>query len=179
MNSETLFLKTYCKRFGFIKESTYYSMKHWKKRSVIACNQINEKKADPSNAEVYYNSYLKRKNTKLVKRSNIITEQLKAIENPNFVDIKSVIIEHSKISHKFSKIIRQAEKVSQVASEKSSNNPLYSKKSTNFLSKKKNNNKQKDHMLLNVMQVLIMLKSRILLILNYNLKMLNLQLKIH
>ena len=33
-----------------------------------------------------------------------------AIENPNIVDIKSVIIEHTNTSHKLSKTIRQAEK---------------------------------------------------------------------
>ena len=61
---------------------------------------------DPSNAKEYYNSYLKRKNTKLVvKRPKIITQQLKSIENPGIVDIKSVIIEHPKTSHKLSKTI--------------------------------------------------------------------------
>ena len=41
----------------------------------------------------------------------MITQQLKAIENPNNVDIKSIIIEHPKTSHKLSKTISQAEKV--------------------------------------------------------------------
>ena len=35
----------------------------------------------PSNAKEYLNSYLKRKNTKSVKRSKIVTQKLKAIEN--------------------------------------------------------------------------------------------------
>ena len=43
-----------------------------------------------------HNSYLKRKNIKSVKTIKI-TEQLKAIENPNNVDIKSVTIEHQKL----------------------------------------------------------------------------------
>ena len=38
-------------------------MKHLKKkkRIVIACNQVKRKISDPSNAEEYYNSFLKRK----------------------------------------------------------------------------------------------------------------------
>ena len=36
-------------------------MKRQKKRSTIACNKINIKKPDPSNAKKYHNFYLKRK----------------------------------------------------------------------------------------------------------------------
>ena len=57
----------------------------------------------------------------------MITQQLKAIENPNNVDIKSIIIEHPKTSHKLSKTIRQTDKASQVGFRKSSNSPLCSK----------------------------------------------------
>ena len=89
------------------------------------------------------NSYLKRKNRKSVKRSKIVTQQQKAIENTSIADIKSVIIEHPKTSHKLSKIIRQAEKVSQIGSGKSSNSLLQSelKTSEKFLYEKnvKNN----------------------------------------
>ena len=46
----------------------------------------------------------------------------KTFENPNIVNIKSVIIEHPKTSHKLSKTIRQTEKVSEVGS----NSSLYS-----------------------------------------------------
>ena len=38
----------------------------------------------------------KKNNTKSVKQSNIITQQLKAIENPNTVHKKSIFIEHPK-----------------------------------------------------------------------------------
>ena len=48
-------------------------------------------------------------------------------ENPNLVDIKSIIKEHPKTLHKLSKTIRQAKKVG-------SNNPLYS--DTKFLNEK-------------------------------------------
>ena len=53
-----------------------------------------------------------------MKRSKITTQQPKAIENPNITDLKSVFIEHPKIFGKLSKTIRQAEKVSQVGSDK-------------------------------------------------------------
>ena len=36
-------------------------------------------------AKEHYNSYLKRKNNKLVKRSKIITQQPKALENQNSI----------------------------------------------------------------------------------------------
>ena len=43
----------------------------------------------------------------------MITKQRKTIENPNILDKKSFIIEHSKTSNKLSKAIRQAKKFSQ------------------------------------------------------------------
>ena len=58
---------------------------------------------------------MKKKNTKLVNWSKIITQQPKSLENPNIVEIKSVIIEHQKTSRKLSKVTRQAVKVSQVS----------------------------------------------------------------
>ena len=45
MNSETLSLifENYYKRIGFSKKSSYYSMKHQKKRSTSVSNQIKRK----------------------------------------------------------------------------------------------------------------------------------------
>ena len=74
-----------------------------------------------------------KKITKLVKRSKLTTQQLKAIENPNIVDIKSVTIKHSKTSRKLSK----TEKVSRVDSGKNSNSSLFSKTKKIFWMKKK------------------------------------------
>ena len=51
-----------------------------------------QKISDPANVKENYNSYLRRKNAKLLKRPKIITQRLKAIENSNIVDIKSVIV---------------------------------------------------------------------------------------
>ena len=64
-----------------------------------------------------------------------MTYQPKIFENPNIVDIKSIITEHPKISHKLSKTIRLAKKVG-------FNSPLYSdtKKCENILNKKKSKN---------------------------------------
>ena len=71
---------------------------HWnvrKKRFTIIWNQIN-KIPVPDNAREHYESYLNRKNIKLVKRSEIITQQPKLTENSNIIDLKSVTIEHPK-----------------------------------------------------------------------------------
>ena len=62
--------------------------------------KLRGKKPNPKNftniiAKEYYNSYLEKKNTKTVKRSKAIPQQLKAIEQPNIVDIKSVITDFS------------------------------------------------------------------------------------
>ena len=62
------------------------------------------------------------KNTINHLQPKIITQPPKTFGKPNIVDIKSVIIERPKTSHKLSKIIRKAEKVSQVGS----NTSLYS-----------------------------------------------------
>ena len=67
----------------------------------------------------HYQSFIRKKNTKSVEQWDIITYQPKFFENLNIVDIKSVITEHPKTSHKLSKTIRQAEKVG-------SNSSLYS-----------------------------------------------------
>ena len=64
------------------------------------------------NAKEHYQSFIRTKNRKSVKQSRIITYQPKNFENPNIIDIKSVITEHPKTSYKLFKTIRQAEKVS-------------------------------------------------------------------
>ena len=73
----------------------------------------------------------KKTKTKSVKKSEIITDQAKTFENPNIVDIKSIITEQPKTSHKLSKNVRQAKKVGFSSS-------LYSdtKKGENFLNEK-------------------------------------------
>ena len=75
-------------------------------------------------------SFITKENTKSVNQSKIINYQPKTFQNPNVVGIKSIIIEHPKTSHKWSKTISQAEKVCP-------NGSLYiDKKTENFLNKK-------------------------------------------
>ena len=73
-------------------------------------NKSIEKIPDPPNAKKYSQSII-RKITKSVKQTEVIFYHAKTFENSNIVDIKSVITEHAKISHKLSKTIRQGEKV--------------------------------------------------------------------
>ena len=59
-------------------------MKRLKKRLI-------EKMPDPLNAKEYYQSFIRNKNTKLVKQSEIITYQPKTFQNPNNVDINLLL----------------------------------------------------------------------------------------
>ena len=61
------------------------------------------------NAKEHYQSFIRKKNTKLVKQLKLITYHPKTFETANIADIKSVITEHPKTSHMLSKTIRQAE----------------------------------------------------------------------
>ena len=54
---------------NYYKQIAFFKGRFEKKRFVIACNQLIERIADARNGKEYYNSYLKRKSTKLVKRS--------------------------------------------------------------------------------------------------------------
>ena len=72
-------------------------MKQQKKHLPLFATKLRKKMPDPCNAKDYYQSYLRKKNSKSVK-------QPKAFENPN--------IQHPKTSHKLSK----NEKFSQVGS---------------------------------------------------------------
>ena len=76
----------------------------------MLANKLIEKIPDPRNAKEHYQSFTRKKNTKSVKQSEIITS-----EKPNLVDIKSVTTEHPKASHKLSKTIRQAKKVGSIS----------------------------------------------------------------
>ena len=91
---------------------------------------------------------MKKKHQKSAKQSKIITQQLKAIENPNIDDIKSVNIEHPKSLQKLSKIIREVKNLLQMSSEKVSNIHLYNatkKNVKNFWTKKKVKIPKKSH----------------------------------
>ena len=108
----------------------------------MLANKLIEKIPDPRNAKEHYQSFIRKKNTKSVKQSEIITYQPKTFENPNIVDIKSVVTEYPKTSHKLSKTVRQDEKVD---SKSSLCSDLLNEKNVKI-------------MFLKAMQVLIMLK---------------------
>ena len=92
--------KNYYQRIGFSKENSYYSVKSLKrkkkKKMLLLASKLIEKIPDSRNAKEHYQSFIRKKNTKSVKQSEIITYQPKTFENPNIVDIKSVITEHPK-----------------------------------------------------------------------------------
>ena len=58
------------------------------KQFTIICNQINKKTSDANKAEEHYQSYLNKKNKKIVKWRKIITQEPKLIENSNMIDLK-------------------------------------------------------------------------------------------
>ena len=129
--------QNYYKRTGFSQENSYYSIKRLKKKySLFLKNKLIEKILDPYNAKEHYQSFIKKRNTKSVKQSEITIYQPKTFENPRIIDIKSVITEPRKTSHKLSKTVRQAEKVD-------SNSSLNSarKISKNFVNEKLQNQK--------------------------------------
>ena len=76
----------------------------------MLANKLIEKVPDSRDAKECYQSFIRKKNTKSIKQSEIITYQPKNFENLNIVEIKSIIADHSKTLHKLSKATRQAEK---------------------------------------------------------------------
>ena len=99
--------ENFFKRIGFSKENSFYCLKRLKRKDLLLlANKLKEKVPDPHNAKQHYQLFVRRKSRKSVKPSKI-----KTFENPNLVDIKSIITEHPKASHKLSKTIRQAGKV--------------------------------------------------------------------
>ena len=99
----------YYKRIAFSKESSYYSMKSLKKKDLLLlAKKLIEKIPDPRNAKKHSQSFIRKKNRKSVKQSEIITYQRKSFENANIVDRKSMI---TAIINKLYKTIRQTEKV--------------------------------------------------------------------
>ena len=118
MNPETLSLKTVINELDMLKKEVIIQWNVWKIKLLLLALKLIEKIPDPHNVKEHHN--IRKKNTQSVNQKKI-TYQPNTFENPNIVDIKSVIIEHSQISHKLSKAIRQTEKVSQV----DSNSSLY------------------------------------------------------
>ena len=77
---ESIF-ENYYKRIGFCKESNYYSMKRLKRKCLLLlANKLIEKAPDPRNAKEHYESFLRKKNRKSIKQSEIITYQPKTFD---------------------------------------------------------------------------------------------------
>ena len=156
--------ENYYKRIAFSKENSLYSIKHLKRKDLLLlANKLTEKVPDSFNAKQHSESFIRKKNRKLVKQSAIITYQPKTFKSPNIFDVKSVITEHPKTSHKLAKTRGKGEKLD-------SNIPLYSdsKKRENFLNGKHIKIKKVEHAL-KASQEFVMLKFLILLTLNYKL----------
>ena len=77
----------------------------------MLANKLIRKIPDPRNAKEHYQLFIRKKNITSLKQSKIISYQPNTFENQNIVDIKSVIIEHPKTSHKLSKTKIQATEV--------------------------------------------------------------------
>ena len=80
---------------------------------LLLATKLTEERPGPRNDKGTLPTFVKKEDTKSVKESKIMTQQPKTFENSSIFNIWSVIIEHPKTSHKLSKTIRQAEKVSQ------------------------------------------------------------------
>ena len=78
-----------------------------RKDLLLLATKLIEKTPDPRNAKEHYQSFMRKKKTKSVQQSKIITPQPKNFGNPNIADIKSTITVHPKASDKWSKTIRQ------------------------------------------------------------------------
>lgn len=105
-----------------------------KKRFTISRNQIDWKISDTTNIKECYQSYLKKKKDKTIKKNCSKTKNYRKFK---IVHIKIAIIEHLKTSQKLSKTIKETKKASHVGSGKNSHSHLYSEK--RGMKKRKNN----------------------------------------
>ena len=114
----------------FLRKAVIFNETLKKKYLLLLANKLIWKIPDPRHTKGNYQLFLRKKTKRSLKQSEIITYQSKTSGNPNIVDIKSVITEYSKTSHKLSKTIGKVEQVG-------SNNSLYSytKKNENVLNK--------------------------------------------
>ena len=66
------------KQIEFSKENSYYSLKHHEKKDLqFFATKLTEKISDPHDVKEEFQSFIRKKNTKSVKQSNIITQQPK------------------------------------------------------------------------------------------------------
>ena len=65
--------QNYYKRIRFSKENSYFSIKNQEKDLQLFAIKLTEKIPDPRNAKEHYQSFIRKKNTKSVKQSKVIT----------------------------------------------------------------------------------------------------------
>ena len=82
LKSETLSLKTTINKFDFLRKIAIIQ-KNRMNEFAVACKKVIEKIPDSCNAKEHYQLFIKYKNTKSVKQSEIITYWPKTFENPN------------------------------------------------------------------------------------------------
>ena len=80
MKSETLSLKTIIKKLDFLR-------KQLKKDLLLLATKLAEEIVNPRNAKEHYQSFIRKKDAKLVKKKRI-TQKPKFFKNPNIVWIK-------------------------------------------------------------------------------------------
>ena len=72
--TKDVIFENFYERMGFSKEISYYWTKRLEKKELLMlANKLIEKIPDVSNAKKYYQSFIRKKYTKLVQQSEIIT----------------------------------------------------------------------------------------------------------
>ena len=65
------------KRIGFSKENRYYSIKHYKNKDLqMFSTKLTKKILDPCNAKKHYQSFIRKKITKSVKKKLLSNQKL-------------------------------------------------------------------------------------------------------
>ena len=89
LKSETLSLRTVINELDFLKKAVIIPWNSLQKiYFLLLANKLIEKVPDPRKAKEHYQSFIRKKNRKSVKQSEMITYQPKALENPNIVNIQ-------------------------------------------------------------------------------------------
>ena len=87
--------ENYYKRIKFSQKISYCSVKRLKRKHLLLlANKLIKRISNHRNGKEQYESFLRKKSRKSIKELGIITSQPKTFENPNIVDIESIITEH-------------------------------------------------------------------------------------
>ena len=103
--------KNYYKELDFLKKTVIIQWNTWKKWFISACKQIKRKIPDPRNVKERYQSFIRKKHTKLANQLKNNYLSTKNFWKPKYCWCKINYYRISKTSQKLSKTIRQAKKV--------------------------------------------------------------------